>query len=157
MDDHVFSICTAQHWFNRFKNGTLKLEDLQHSGRTLELGVDLPKQLIEENLRLTSQYLAEQFGCSHTMVEKHLNALGKTWRYGVLTPHELSSHQLQHRVDVCTDFMTSHRNYQWFRNLITGDEKQTLCIKYTHRHQWLSAGKTGTATPKSDLTYIPRK
>ena len=107
MDDHVVSILTAQHWFNRFKNGTLKLDDLQHSGRTLELGVDLPKQLIEENLRLTSLHLAEQFGCSHTMVEKHLNELGKTWRYGVLTLHELSSHQLQHRVDVCTDFIRS--------------------------------------------------
>ena len=57
------------------------------------------------------------------MVEKHLNELGKKLRYEVLTPHELSSHQLRHRVDVYTDFMTSHRNYQWFRNLITGDEK----------------------------------
>ena len=55
MDDHVVFIRTAQHWFNRFKNGTLKLDDLQHSGRILELGVDLPKQLIEENLRLTSR------------------------------------------------------------------------------------------------------
>ena len=62
MDDHVISIRTAQHWFNRFKNGTLKLDDLQHSGRTLELGVDLPKQVIEENLQLTSRYLAEQLG-----------------------------------------------------------------------------------------------
>ena len=72
IDDHVISIRTAQHWFNRFKNGTLKRDDLQHSGRTLALGVDLPKQHIEEDLRLTSRYLAEQFGCSHTMVEKHL-------------------------------------------------------------------------------------
>ena len=56
------------------------------------------------------------------MMEKHLNELGKTWRYGVLTAHELPSNQL-HRVDVCTDFVTSHCNHQWFRNLITGDEK----------------------------------
>ena len=123
MDDRVVSIRTAQHWFNQFKNGILKLDDLQHYGRTLELGVDLQKQLIEENLRLTSRYLAEQFGCSHTMVEKHLNELGKRWRYGVLTAHELSSNQLQHRVNVCTDFVTSYGNHQWFRNLITGDEK----------------------------------
>src|SRR4051794_18524976 len=31
-------------------------------------------------------------------MEKHLNELGKTWRYGVWIPHELSAHQLQHRV-----------------------------------------------------------
>jgi hypothetical protein len=84
-------------------------------------------------------------------VEKHLNELGKTWEYGVWIPHELSPHQLQHRVDACMDLMTSHRNYQWLRNLIIGDEKWVLYIDYTHRRQWLSAGQTGVATPKTDL------
>ena len=112
MDDDVISIHTAQHWFNRFKNGNLGPDDLPHSGRSLELDVDLPKRLIEEDFRLTSWYLAEQLWCSDTMVEKPLNGLGKTWRYGVLVPHKLSPHQLQHRVDVCMDFMTSHHNYQ---------------------------------------------
>ena len=46
--------------------------------------------------------------------------------------------------------MTSHCNYQWLRCLITGDEKWVLDINYKHRHPWLSAGETDTATPKSD-------
>jgi histone-lysine N-methyltransferase SETMAR len=83
-------------------------------------------------------------------VETHLHELGKMWKYGVWIPHELSPHQLQHRVDACMVLMTSHRNYQWLRNLITGDEKWVLYINYTHRRQWLSAGQTGAATPKSD-------
>jgi biotin operon repressor len=87
------------------------------------VNVDLLKQLIEQDPRLTSWCLAEQLGCSHTAVEKHLNELGKTWRHGVWIPHELSPHQLQYRVDASMDLMTSHRNYQWLRNLITGDEK----------------------------------
>ena len=49
------------------------------------------------------------------------------------------------------DLMTSHRNYQWLRNLITGDEKWVLYINYKHRRQWLSPGETDTATPKSYL------
>ncbi|CAF5215482.1 unnamed protein product, partial [Rotaria magnacalcarata] len=65
-------------------------------------------------------------------------------------PHELSPHQLQHRVDACMNLMTSHRNYKWLRNLITGDEKWVLYINYTHRRQWLSAGQKGVATPKTD-------
>jgi hypothetical protein len=69
----------------------------------MELDVDLLKQLIEEDPRLTLQCLAEQLGCSHTGVEKHLKELGKTWKYGVWIPHELSPHQLQHRVDACMD------------------------------------------------------
>jgi histone-lysine N-methyltransferase SETMAR len=83
-------------------------------------------------------------------VEKHLKELGKTWKYGVWIPDELSSHQLQQRVDVCMDLITSHRNYQWLSNLITGDEKWVLYINYTRRRQWLSAGQTGVATPKTD-------
>ena len=47
--------------------------------------------------------------------------------------------------------MTSHHNYQWLRNLITADKKWVLYINYKHRRQWLSAGETGTTTPKSDL------
>jgi transposase len=126
MGEDVLSTRTAQRWFNHFKNGNFVLDDLPRSGRPMELDVDLLKQLIEEDPRLTFRCLAEQLGCSHTAVEKHLNELGKTWKYGVWIPHELSSHQLQHRVDACMDLMTSHRNYQWLRNLITDDEKWVL-------------------------------
>ena len=151
MGEDVLSIRTAQHCFNRFNNGNLELDDLPRPGRPLEVDVDHLKQLIEQDPRLTSRCLAEQLGCFHTAVEKHLNELGKTWRYGVWKPHELSPHQLQYRVDACMDLMTSHRNYQWLRNLITGDEKWVLYINYTHRRQWLSPGQTGVATPKADL------
>jgi histone-lysine N-methyltransferase SETMAR len=83
-------------------------------------------------------------------VKKHLNELGKTWKYGVWIPHELSPYQLQYRVDACMNLITSHRNYQWLRNLITGDEKWVLYISYTHRRQWLSHGLKDVATPKTD-------
>jgi hypothetical protein len=84
------------------------------------------KQRIEEDPRLTTRCLAERLGCSHTAVEKHLNELGKTWKYGVWIPHELSPLQLQHRFDACMELLTSHRNYEWLRNLITGDEKWVM-------------------------------
>ena len=112
MGGDVLSIRMAQHWFNRFKNGNLELDDLPRPGRPLEVDVDLLKQLIEQDPRLTSRCLGERLGCFHTAVEKYLNELGKAWRYGVWLPHELSPHQLQHRVDACMDLMTSHRNYQ---------------------------------------------
>jgi hypothetical protein len=108
MSEDVLSIRTAQHWFNRFKNGKFELDNLPRFGRPL----NLLTQLIEEDPRLTWRCLAEQLECSHTVVEKHLNELDKTWRYGVWIPHELSPHQLQHRVDTCIDLMTSHRNYE---------------------------------------------
>ena len=133
----------------------MELDDLPRSGSPLELNVDLLKQFIEEDPRLTLRHLAEQLECFHTVVEKHLNELGATWRYGVWILHELSSHHLQYRVDACMDLTTSHCDYQRLRNLITGDKKWILYINYTHRCQRLCADEIGTATPKND--QHPRK
>ena len=86
--EDILSICMAEHWLNCIKNGNLKFDDLLRSGRPLELDVDLLKQLIEEDPRLTSRYLAKQLGCSHTAVKKHLSESDKTWKYGVWIPRE---------------------------------------------------------------------
>ena len=151
MGKGALSIRTAQHWFNRFKNDNFELNDLPRAGRPLEVDIDVLKQLIEEDPRLTTRCLAERLGCSHTTVETHLGELGKTWKYGVWIPHELSALQLQHRVDACMELMTSHRNYQWLHNLITGDEKWVLYVNHTRKRQWLGAAQKGVPTPKNDL------
>ncbi|CAF0812073.1 unnamed protein product [Adineta ricciae] len=107
--------------------------------------MDHLKRLIEEDFKLTSRCLAEQLGCSHTTVEIHLHELGKTWKYGVWIPHDLSPHQLLYRVDAYMELMTSHRNYQWLGNLIIGDEKWVLYINCTRKRQWLGARQTVAA------------
>jgi transposase len=83
MGKNVLPISTAQHWFNRFKNSNFELEDLPRSGRALDVNMTLLKQLIEEDPQLTTRCLAQQLRYSHTAVERHLNELVKTWRYGV--------------------------------------------------------------------------
>ncbi|CAF3460645.1 unnamed protein product [Rotaria socialis] len=123
MSKDALFIHTAQDWFNWFKNDNFELDDLPRAGRPLEVDMDVLKQLAEEDPRLTTRCLAERLGCSHATVETHLRELGKTWKYGVWIPHELSPLQLQHRVDACMKLLTSHHNYQWLHNLITGDEK----------------------------------
>jgi hypothetical protein len=112
MGKDVLSIRPAQRWFNRFKNADFELDDLPHPGRLLEMDLDVLQQLIEEDPRLNTRCLAERLGCSHTTVEKHLGELGKTWKYGVWIPHDLSPNRFQHRVVACMELMTSHRHYQ---------------------------------------------
>ena len=65
--------------------------------------------------------------------------------------HGLLPLQAQHRVDACMELSTSHRNYQQLRNPIAGDEKWMLCTNYERRRQYLDTGRTGIATPKTDL------
>ena len=139
MGKDVLSIRTAQHWFHRFKR------------RPSQMDIELLKQLIEEDPRITPRCLAGRLGCSHTTAETYLRELGKTCKYGVWIPHNLSPQQLQHRVDACMELLTSHRNKQWLRNLVTVDEKWVLYINYAHWRQWLSVSQTGVATRKTDL------
>ena len=94
IEKDVLYVHIAQHWFYRFKNGNFELDNLSHTGRSLQVDMNLLKQLIEEDPKLTRQRLAERFGCSDIAVETHLHELGKTWKYVVWIPHELSRLQL---------------------------------------------------------------
>ena len=76
--EDALSIRTAQHWFNRFKNGNFELNDSRYSGRRLEVDVDVLKQLIEEDPTLITCCLVEGLGCSHTTVKTCLSKLDKT-------------------------------------------------------------------------------
>ena len=90
--NNVFSICVRHNIGSiALKISNLELGGLPCCGQLLEPDIYLLKQLIEEELQLTSPHLAEQPGCSSTAVEKHLNELGRTWRYEVWIPHELLS------------------------------------------------------------------
>ena len=83
MSQDVLSVPTTQHCFHWFKNRSFELVDLPHIGRSLKVDVDLLKQLIEEDLRLTTRCLAEQLKCSYIAVKIYLHELSKTWKYGV--------------------------------------------------------------------------
>ena len=78
MGKNILSIHTAQHSFNQFKNDNLELDDLPRSGRALELDLDVLKQLIEEDPRLTTRCLAERLGCVYATMETHLNQSDKS-------------------------------------------------------------------------------
>ena len=151
MVEGLLSYDTAKHWFQRFKDGNFDFDDSPHPGRQIEIDIELLKELIEEEPRSTLYSLAEQLGCSHVTVERHLHALGKRWKNGIWIPHELSAIQLKTRVDACMQLLTFRCTYQWLGNLITGDEKWILYVNHTRKRQWLSIGQTGVTTPKVDL------
>ena len=149
MGEGALSYDTAKRWFARFKKGNFKLNDVPHPRRPPKINLEVLKILIEEEPRSTVRYLTEQLGCSHTAVEKHLHDLGKAWKYGAWVPHELTPYQLQRRVHTCMELLTSHRNYEWLGNLITGDEKWVMYVNHTRKRQWLGVGERGIATPRN--------
>ena len=141
---YFISTGTAQRWCNQFNNGNFELNNSARSRRPVEVNLDRLKQLIEDDLRLTTRCLAEQLGCSLTTVETYLNELGKTWKYWVWIPHELSAYQPQHRLEVCMHLVTSHRNYKWLsQSQLPVMKSGVLYINHTCKCQWLSVDQTG--------------
>ena len=69
MDENVFTIRRAKHWFKRFKNGNFELDNLTRTGRSLEPDVDRLCQLIRKDSLLSSWCLAKQFECSYSAAE----------------------------------------------------------------------------------------
>ena len=145
------SLSTIKVWFSRFRNKDYRLDDKPRSGRPSEIDIEDLKALIERDPRLTTQCLAEQLGCSHTTIERHLSDLGKTWKYGLWIPHELTKAQLDRRVDTCLELLSARRHFEWLNNLITSDEKWVMYVNYTCKRQWLGSGETGIPTPNDQL------
>ena len=145
------SLHTIRLWFRQFRNRDFCLDEKPRSGRPVELNFDDLKHIIERDPRLSTRCLAEQLGDSHTSIKRHLGDLGKTYRYGVWIPHQLTSDQLDRRVDACLELRSSHRNFDWLNNLITGDEKWVLYVNHSCKRQRLSPREKGIPTPKKEL------
>lgn len=75
--EEAMPVRTAQYWFKRFKDGNFDIKDAARSGRPVEFDEERLNQLLHENSHQTTRELAEQMGCVHSTIEKHLNSMGK--------------------------------------------------------------------------------
>ena len=99
----VLVVRTVHHGSHRFKSRNFELDDLPHTGRSLQVEMDLLEQPIEEGPTLHTRCLVERLRCSHVTAETHLHGLGKMWKCAVWMPNKLSPFQLQHRIDACVE------------------------------------------------------
>ena len=67
---------TVQHWFSKFSDGDLNIDDAPRSGRPKEVDTGLIQRAIETNPTATTRELAEGIGCSHVTIENELHSLG---------------------------------------------------------------------------------
>ena len=110
-------------WFNRIKSGDETLEDEPRSGRPVEVNDDKLCELVESDPHLTTYELASKLDCGQITVVNHLLKVGKVLKWGSWVPHQLSERDLQHRTDIYTFHLTSHRTMAWLDSIITVDEK----------------------------------
>src|SRR6185295_6707409 len=109
------------------------------------------KEAIELDPTQTTRELAETFGCTHTIIENHLHAIGKTNRCGKWVPHKLSDANKAALVAMAEILLRSAKNSGFFNSIVTSDEKWISYENATRKRQWLDAGEPLKPTPKPDI------
>ncbi|KAJ8958870.1 hypothetical protein NQ318_019637 [Aromia moschata] len=89
-------------------------------------------------------------GCSQSTVVRGLETLGKVQKLGKWIPRLLSGDDRQHRNNICTQLLSRSRRFDWFNNLVTGDEKRVLYINHSHKRQCVEADVPVQSVPKPD-------
>ena len=70
--EEVMSVQTCLNWYKRFQSGDFSLEDKEKSGRPVEIDLDKLCNLVEDDPRLSTRYLARVLGCSHSTIDRQL-------------------------------------------------------------------------------------
>ena len=72
----------VQNWFHRFKQGDYNITYSPHTGRQANVNHLILNKLIEDSPKSSTRQLEEQLGYFHKTIQKHLDGLGKVWKYG---------------------------------------------------------------------------
>lgn len=145
---------TCRRWFTRFHSGNRSLEDEPHPSATHRILDDAVKNLIESEPRMSTRDIALHLSCSHTTVENILHCLGKVWKLGTWTPHQLTDDQKQQRLVACSALLSRHNHEPFLDRIVTGDEKYVLYVNVHRKHQWVDKGKQAEPTPKGELHQL---
>ncbi|PIC12577.1 hypothetical protein B9Z55_028345 [Caenorhabditis nigoni] len=138
--DEALSKVQVCEWFKRFKCGDKSLEDHGHGRRPQSIDDDILKQVVESDPTQTTRELAIHFGSSHSTIERHLQSIGKRIKYGKWVPHELRDANKATRVATAGILFSRAKNPEFFKSIVTGDEKWVRYDNITRKRQWLGVG-----------------
>ncbi|GFW16262.1 histone-lysine N-methyltransferase SETMAR [Trichonephila clavipes] len=93
----IVNVCTCQRWLSKFCSGDLSLQESDRSELQSKIDDDVLRSMLENNLHLTSQEIAEEFGIHHTTVGDRIKFLGFVLKKSVWVPHELTEKNLSDR------------------------------------------------------------
>ncbi|XP_015436815.1 PREDICTED: histone-lysine N-methyltransferase SETMAR-like [Dufourea novaeangliae] len=142
---------TAQHWFQKFRNGDDSLEDAEGRGRPSLIDKDELKAIIESDPRKTSREVAEVLNVDHSTVIRHLSGIGKCKKLDKWVPHELNESQRFRRFEICSALLLRNTNDPFLDRIITCDEKWILYDNRRRSAQWLDQDERPKHFPKPKL------
>lgn len=151
MGQDTISRSTCYNWYEKFRSGDRSLQDEARPGRPQTFDEAKLRVLIEADPRLTIRCLAADLKAGISTVYRHLIAIGKVLKLGCWIPHDLSDFDKSRRSDICLSLLSRRRNFNWLKDIITGDEKWALYINRSRGRQWVSVDQQPEPEPKPDL------
>ena len=143
---------TVQKWFRRFRDGDYSCEDTPRSGRPTEFDAQALKSLVESDPKVTVRELAERMKAPKSSIHFHLVKMGKTCKYGIWLPHELTPVAIAKRLSISTELHTRfHDHPHLLDRILTCDESWILYENTVRRRQWVDSGATPSPTAKPNL------
>ena len=137
---------TARRWFRRFKlEGTTLdiLEDKPRTGRPSIVDQEELQAAVEESPGSSTYALSDQLGPSQKTIWRHLKELGFESKRPRIIPHELKPEQTQKRIDICRQLLQNPNDHNFWRRIVTSDEKWVFLRNPDKGNQWLKKGQKG--------------
>lgn len=139
---------SCQRWFHQFRSGDESLEDEERGRPPPAIDDDDLLEKIEADPTKSSRELARELNCDQKTIINHLHHLGKLYRLGTWSPHELTNSQKICRKYCAENCLRLAKNSGFFESIVTCDEKWIFFDNPERKPQWLSPGQLPKPTPK---------
>ena len=130
LDESTVADRTCRHWFKRFQEGGISLEDYPRSGRLLECDVERLQALIKDNPQLTTRQLSIMLNCNYSTIDRQLHQLGKINKLTRWVPQQLMAENIQQKITICNSLLFKRNRYRFLQQIVTGDEKWLLYVNH---------------------------
>ena len=107
----ILKVNKCQRWIRTFSSGNFSLVDDHRSGRPTEFDTELLKSLVDSDPKLSVTEITSRLGATWSIVQRHLHAIGKSYREGVWSPHQLSDTNRDQRRSCCTSLTLTSNFY----------------------------------------------
>ena len=142
---------TCQRWSNKFAQGDTDLKDIPRSGRPGVVNLKHLRQAIEAEPSTSTLKLSADLHCSRSTIQRALNGMGKTRKWGRQVPYTLSEKNVQKRFDHCQKLLSNPLDDRFFKRILTCYEKWILFKNSENKKQWLDLGQLGKPTPRPNF------
>ncbi|KFM71884.1 hypothetical protein X975_12733, partial [Stegodyphus mimosarum] len=158
-NDEALARVSVFRWHKAFKEGRENVEDIEREGRpstsVTETMINTTAVIIKEDRRITVRQLHAllniSVGSIHSVMAEHLQLKRACARW---IPKLLTPEQMQHRVDVCTEWKERQEQEgdNFLKRIITADEAWLYHYDPTMKQQSSESKHPSSPTPKKAKT-----